>query len=68
MIKPISFNYQVIEETLSPTWDELLILHEVTMYGLMQEIADSPPTIIVEVFDQDKVVCNPEFSVDETIF
>lgn len=47
---------QVIEETLSPTWDEMLIIHEVTMYGLMQEIADTPPTIIVEVFDQDKVV------------
>ena len=47
---------QVIEETLSPTWDEMLIIHEVTMYGLMQEIAESPPTIIVEVFDQDKVV------------
>ncbi|XP_053394702.1 otoferlin-like isoform X2 [Mercenaria mercenaria] len=46
---------QVIEETLSPTWDEMLIIHEVTMYGLMQEIAESPPTIIVEIFDQDKV-------------
>ncbi|KAL5015843.1 hypothetical protein ScPMuIL_005432 [Solemya velum] len=46
---------QVIEETLSPTWDEMLIINEVTMYGVMQEIADDPPTIIVEVFDQDKV-------------
>ncbi|KAL4236528.1 C2 domain [Mactra antiquata] len=46
---------QVIEETLSPTWDEMLIVHEVVMYGLMQEIADSPPTIVVEIFDQDKV-------------
>ena len=47
---------QVIEETLSPTWDEMLIIHEVTMYGLMQEIADNPPTMVVEIFDQDKVV------------
>lgn len=52
-----SVSTQVIEETLSPTWDEMLIIHEVVMYGQMQEIADSPPTIIVEVFDQDKVVC-----------
>lgn len=57
-----SVSTQVIEETLSPTWDEMLIIHEVTMYGLMQEIADSPPTIVVEVFDQDKVVrCYLEF-------
>jgi len=34
----------------------MLIIHEVTMYGLMQEIAETPPTIVVEVFDQDKVV------------
>ncbi|XP_021379810.1 otoferlin-like isoform X8 [Mizuhopecten yessoensis] len=46
---------QVIEETLSPTWDEMLIINEVTMFGLMEEIANSPPTIIVELFDQDKV-------------
>ncbi|XP_052775587.1 otoferlin-like isoform X2 [Mya arenaria] len=46
---------QVIEETLSPTWDEMLIINEGTMYGLMQEIANTPPTIVVEIFDQDKV-------------
>ncbi|GFS11456.1 otoferlin [Elysia marginata] len=46
---------QVIEQTLSPTWDEMLILQEVDIYGLMEEIQDDPPTIVVEVFDQDKV-------------
>ena len=47
---------QVIEQTLSPTWDEMLIIKEVDIYGLMEEIVDDPPTIIVEIFDQDKVV------------
>ncbi|ESO87490.1 hypothetical protein LOTGIDRAFT_63021, partial [Lottia gigantea] len=46
---------QVIEETLSPTWDEFLILNEVDVYGLIEDIVDNPPTIIVEVFDQDNV-------------
>ncbi|XP_041358290.1 otoferlin-like [Gigantopelta aegis] len=46
---------QVIEQTLSPTWDEMLIIKEVDIYGLMEEIVDDPPTIIVEIFDQDKV-------------
>jgi hypothetical protein len=47
---------QVIEETLSPTWDEMLIINEIVMYGLMQEICIDPPTIVIEIFDQDKVV------------
>ncbi|XP_064604472.1 otoferlin-like [Liolophura sinensis] len=50
-----SLSTQVIDETLSPTWDELLIMKEVIMYGVMEEILDDPPTIIVELFDQDKV-------------
>lgn len=47
---------QVIEETLSPTWDEMMIINEVTVYGQVDEIVENPPLIIIEVFDQDKVV------------
>ena len=47
---------QVIDETLSPTWDEMLIFNEVVMYGNMEEIKDEPPTIVIEIFDQDRVV------------
>lgn len=47
---------QVIEETLSPTWDEMMIINEVTVYGQVDEIVINPPLIIIEVFDQDKVV------------
>ncbi|KAK2155008.1 hypothetical protein LSH36_251g03028 [Paralvinella palmiformis] len=46
---------QVIDETLSPTWDEMLIFNEVTIYGTIEEIKDYPPTIVVEIFDQDRV-------------
>ncbi len=34
----------------------MLILNEVVMYGTMEEIKDEPPTIVVEIFDQDRVV------------
>lgn len=51
-----SVSTQVIDETLSPTWDEMLIIKEVDMYGLMEEIFADPPTIVVEIFDKDKVV------------
>lgn len=50
------FLIQVIDETLSPTWDELLVFDEILVYGTREEIKNNPPTIIIEIFDQDKVV------------
>ncbi|XP_055522373.1 otoferlin-like isoform X2 [Wyeomyia smithii] len=46
---------QVIEETLSPTWDELLLFDEIVIYGAKDEIKKDPPTIVVDIYDQDKV-------------
>ncbi|PSN37731.1 Otoferlin [Blattella germanica] len=46
---------QVIDETLSPTWDELLIFDEILIYGTKEDIKSDPPSIIIEIFDQDKV-------------
>ena len=47
---------QVIDETLSPTWDELLLIDDVTVYGSPEAICREPPTVVIEVFDQDKMV------------
>lgn len=49
------FRQQVIDETLSPTWDELLVFEEILVYGRREDIKAKPPTIIVEIYDQDKV-------------
>lgn len=46
---------QVIDETLSPTWDELLVFDEILLWGTKEEIKNDPPTIVIEIFDQDKV-------------
>lgn len=46
---------QVIEETLSPTWDEVLVFDEILLYGMKEDIIKSPPTIVIEIYDQDKV-------------
>lgn len=46
---------QVIEETLSPTWDESLVFDKVQVYGTKEEIRKDPPTITIEIYDQDKV-------------
>ena len=47
--------FQVIEETLSPTWDELMVFDEVLVYGRREDIKANPPSIIIETYDQDKV-------------
>lgn len=46
---------QVIEETLSPTWDELLVFEDVLVYGTKEEIKRNPPSVVIEIYDQDKV-------------
>jgi len=46
---------KVIDETLSPTWDELLVFEEILVYGRREDIKANPPTVIVEIYDQDKV-------------
>ncbi|XP_022089546.1 otoferlin-like isoform X2 [Acanthaster planci] len=44
---------RVIEETLSPTWNEVLIFDQVTVYGKRKDLKDNPPFICVEIFDID---------------
>ncbi|XP_055617396.1 otoferlin-like isoform X1 [Toxorhynchites rutilus septentrionalis] len=54
-ITEFSRTTQVIEETLSPTWDEQLVFDEIVIYGAKDEIKKDPPTIVIEIYDQDKV-------------
>ncbi|XP_068632419.1 otoferlin-like [Battus philenor] len=46
---------QVIDETLSPTWDELMVIDDILLYSSIEQIKSDPPTIVIEIFDQDKV-------------
>lgn len=54
-VTEFSKSTQVIEETLSPTWDEQLVFDDVLVYGAKDEIQRDPPTIVIEIYDQDKV-------------
>lgn len=40
---------------MSPTWDELLFFDDILVYGAKEEIQRDPPTIVIEIYDQDKV-------------
>ncbi|XP_062979851.1 otoferlin isoform X1 [Elgaria multicarinata webbii] len=46
---------EVLNETLCPTWDQLLVFDNVELYGEAQEMRDDPPIIVIEIYDQDTV-------------
>ncbi|XP_053314601.1 otoferlin isoform X1 [Spea bombifrons] len=46
---------EVLNETLCPTWDQLLVFDNVELYGDAGEMRDDPPIIVIEVYDQDTV-------------
>lgn len=48
--------FQVLNETLCPTWDQLLVFNNVELYGEAHEMRDDPPIIVIEIYDQDTVV------------
>ncbi|XP_064007302.1 dysferlin isoform X10 [Pogoniulus pusillus] len=69
----VSFLHQsqktvVVKNTLNPTWDQTLIFYEIEIFGDPQNISDSPPNIVVEIYDQDtygadeflgRCICSP---------
>lgn len=46
---------RVIDETLSPTWDQSFLFNDISLYGSMEQIKSDPLIIIIEIFDQDQV-------------
>ncbi|XP_070804868.1 LOW QUALITY PROTEIN: dysferlin [Pituophis catenifer annectens] len=54
----VSFLHQsqktvVAKNTLNPTWDQTLIFYEIEIFGAPQSIAESPPNIVIEIYDHD---------------
>lgn len=46
----------MIKNTLNPTWDQTLIFYEIEIFGDPQNVSDSPPNIVVEIYDHDTYV------------
>ncbi|XP_059826412.1 fer-1-like protein 6 isoform X1 [Hypanus sabinus] len=46
---------KVIMQTLTPTWDQMLLFNNIQLYGDVTEINLDPPLVVVEVYDQDAV-------------
>lgn len=47
---------QIISQTLSPTWNQMLLFNELVLHGDEKELAESPPLVVVELYDSDAVV------------
>ena len=47
---------QVLNETLCPTWDQMLVFDNLELYGEAHELRDDPPIIVIEIYDQDTMV------------
>ncbi|KAJ8412157.1 hypothetical protein AAFF_G00144240 [Aldrovandia affinis] len=46
---------RVLEETLSPTWCELLLFHQILIEGSKDDLRNDPPIIIINIYDYDKI-------------
>ncbi|XP_032874769.1 fer-1-like protein 6 [Amblyraja radiata] len=46
---------KVITQTLSPTWNQMLLFNNIHLYGEVMEISEDPPLVVIEVYDQDAV-------------
>lgn len=51
--------FQVISQTLSPTWNQMLLFNDLVLHGDHKELAESPPLVVVELYDSDAVVSVP---------
>ncbi|KAK3543542.1 hypothetical protein QTP70_023874, partial [Hemibagrus guttatus] len=50
----------IINQTLTPTWNQMLILNKVSLYGDIIELVKEPPLIVIEVYDED-ALGKPEY-------
>ncbi|XP_058420883.1 fer-1-like protein 6 [Diceros bicornis minor] len=51
---------KIISQTLSPTWNQMLLFNDLVLYGDQKELAESPPLVVVELYDSD-AVGKPEY-------
>nr|XP_013005415.1 fer-1-like protein 6 isoform X2 [Cavia porcellus] len=51
---------KIISQTLSPTWNQMLLFNELVLHGDEKELAESPPLVVVELYDSD-AVGKPEY-------
>ncbi|KAH0617451.1 hypothetical protein JD844_015698 [Phrynosoma platyrhinos] len=46
---------KIIQQTLSPTWNQMLLFNNIVLHGDGKEIAEFPPVVVIELYDDDAV-------------
>lgn len=41
---------------MTPTWNQMLLMENVSLHGELHEIVQEPPRVLIEVYDDDAVV------------
>ncbi|XP_028415074.1 myoferlin-like [Dendronephthya gigantea] len=52
---PRSATSKIIFKKLNPTWDQMLVLENVPIYGHFDQLTENPPDVLLEIFDYDPV-------------
>ena len=47
---------RVVKEKVCPVWDQTVIISNIKIFGDSQSVLDCPPPVVLEFFDEDKVV------------
>ena len=48
---------RVVKADVCPTWDQTVIIGNIKTFGPIQSVEECPPPVVLEFFDEDKVVC-----------
>lgn len=51
---------RIINESISPVWDETLVIDDIELHGFLDRIVKSPPDVVIELYDYD-TLGDPEF-------
>ncbi|CAN2391648.1 FerI [Pristimantis euphronides] len=51
---------KIIPQTLSPTWNQMLLFNNIALHGDIKDIGDDPPNIVIELYDDD-ALGKPEY-------
>ncbi|XP_069467461.1 myoferlin [Ambystoma mexicanum] len=64
---------EILHTTLNPTWDQTIIFDEVEVFGDPAAVAQNPPNVVIEIFDNDQLgkdefmgrsICTPMVKLD----
>lgn len=47
----------VVEDSISPMWDQTIVSGQVKIFGDAQSVLKSPPPVVLEFYDKDRLVC-----------